>query len=747
MDTFPPTCDVCGALSTPLVIPVTLTPAFPLDPLTPAEQCLAVQVVTNYITGLYPTPDPELMFDRVELKQPPKKDVLAFHTGDPLPRHAFVTVFSPTYDKYHAAVVNLLTAKVEKWEHIDKARPSWTNNENTAIINFLNTNPQVLAAFAARGITATSNPSTANVYWCVAVDGRLDNLKCSENNNLCKCKAKKNNGCDMCTDGMPNLEGKPRPRAYYAMPYILDYPVDFTSINPVVNYYLQPIGGIMVWFNTDGGDCVEMIQFSDMGATPINSGLSNFNCPPNFYYDQFRTLNPLQMCMPNGPSFVIDGASSINNGSCTIQGSGNSLTWDRWKMHFSLHPTWGLQLNLVQFNDQKYSTDPINYRSVLYQANLAEALTIYGSPDMGTVNHNFLDIGEYQTRLYITSLQPGVDVPPYANLYSPIFVQETGLLFQWVNGFAIYEQDGGMLWRHYDAFTGIKQGRRGRELVLTHTNCIGNYDYAFYWIFKQDGKIEVQVYLTGLDEYLSSSQKTTPPDDPFNPLLFQYTISPNHQHIFCYRLDFDVDGTSNRLYEENAVGVKPGKNNACSNAWFPEATLLKNTKEARRNIDPSTGRRWVFRNSTTTNSVGQSCGYALEPLVSTKSFSGCCSRIKKRAHLLNYNFFATPFKDDQLYPMGKYPVEMGKDEGLAIYSKGKKNLVDTDIVGWYSVMFTHDPETENFPVLPAEKLGFTIVPASFFNQNPAMNIDPNNLTCCSGCANCNTEQPMCPTGP
>ena len=378
---------VATNLATP--IPVNDPPTFPLDPLTPTEQCLAVFLTQFYIQATYESPDPKLLFDRVELKLPPKEQVLAFQTGDPLVRQAFVAVYSPTHDKYHTLDINLTTSQVISSKHIPNARPAWTGTDTTNIYNLLNTDPKVIAALAKRGITL-DDINAGRVQWCVAVDGRLDNLACAHENNLDKCEAKKDSGCEKCKSIQPK-DLKTRPRLYFASPWWLDgNPNSDTSV-PIANYYLMPIAGIFAWIDENAEPCGKVIKVIDNGDTALAPwGLTDINCPPNAFFDAFPgTLQPLKVCQPN-PSFQING---------------NEITWEKWKFRYSLHPTFGLVLNLVSFNDKKNPSDPDNYRSILYQANLAEALTIYGTTDDFTRVHNFLDLGEYQSRLYITSLQ------------------------------------------------------------------------------------------------------------------------------------------------------------------------------------------------------------------------------------------------------------------------------------------------------------------------------------------------------
>ena len=370
--------------------------------------------------------------------------------------------------------------------------------------------PDFLAAMEVRGITQ-ADLDCGRVQFNVNIDGRLDNRNCSQS----------------CTKDLPNLNTRPRPRSYYATAYLLDGCP--TSDTPINNYFLQPIEGLVIWVDENAQPCGKVLKVTDTGVAPINQGLINVNCPPNAFYDAYRgTLKPLAVCQPDGPSYTI---------------TGNEIIWEKWRFRFQMHPTFGIVLNLISYNDKQNFTDPDNYRLILYQANLAEAITAYGTSDTGAKMSNFLDLGEYQNRLFITPLQAGVDVPPYAQLFNTVYVDEYGTLTQYDKSFAIYEQDGGLLWRHYDSYNGLLQGRRGRELVLTHTNCIGNYDYAFYWIFKQDGSIEVKVILTGMDEFQGIDQSQVPPEVEYGELVRQNLIAANHQHYFNYRLDFDIDGS------------------------------------------------------------------------------------------------------------------------------------------------------------------------------------------------------------
>jgi primary-amine oxidase len=51
-------------------------------------------------------------------------------------------------------------------------------------------------------------------------------------------------------------------------------------------------------------------------------------------------------------------------------------------------------------------------------------------------------------------------------------------------------------------------------------------------------------------------------------------------------------------------------------------------------------------------------------------------------------------------------------------------VVDTDIVVWHSFGVTHIPRPEDWPVMPVESSGFSLVPFGFFDRNPALDVPP-----------------------
>jgi len=43
----------------------------------------------------------------------------------------------------------------------------------------------------------------------------------------------------------------------------------------------------------------------------------------------------------------------------------------------------------------------------------------------------------------------------------------------------------------------------------------------------------------------------------------------------------------------------------------------------------------------------------------------------------------------------------------------------------------HIPRPEDWPVMPAEYIGFSLKPAGFFDRNPALDVPPSRPHCCN----------------
>src|SRR5262249_18296437 len=285
---------------------------------------------------------------------------------------------------------------------------------------------------------------------------------------------------------------------------------------------------------------------------------------------------------------------------------------------------------------------------------------------------------------------------------------------------ALYERDGGILWKHYDLGTGHNETRRARELVLSWIATVGNYDYGFNWIFHQDGTLEMDIILTGIMQ----TKGVTGIGDHHSDLVMKDVSATHHHHFFNFRLDLDIDGAGgNSVAELNTEGIPAGPGNPFGNAFVTKEQVFQTEKEARRLCNMATSRKWKIFNPSVKNGLGQPVGYMLVPGDTAVPFSDATrSSIRRRAGVLDAPLWVTPYDPAQNNTCGYYINQSEGGEGLPKWTGANRPIEDRDIVVWYTMGTTHIPRPEEWPVMNSHHLGFKLMPSGFFTRNPALDM-------------------------
>ncbi|HEX5615707.1 MAG TPA: tyramine oxidase, partial [Acidimicrobiia bacterium] len=204
----------------------------------------------------------------------------------------------------------------------------------------------------------------------------------------------------------------------------------------------------------------------------------------------------------------------------------------------------------------------------------------------------------------------------------------------------------------------------------------------------------------------------------------------HHQHLFSARLDFDLDGTVNSVYEVEAEPVPPGPDNPWKNAFRQKSTLLTSELTARRDTNSATSRTWRVVNPDVRNALGNPVGYKLVPTMSTPTMLAHPeSSVARRAGFARHNLWVTPYRDDERRAAGKYPNQHEGGDGLPRWTAADRSVVATDVVVWYTFGVTHFVRPEDWPVMPVEYTGFLMAPVGFFARNPALDLPPSPSHC------------------
>ncbi|QKQ72453.1 primary-amine oxidase [Nostoc sp. TCL240-02] len=462
------------------------------------------------------------------------------------------------------------------------------------------------------------------------------------------------------------------------------------------NYYGSPIEGILGTVNLNTG---KISSFVDRGIVPFSK--ENWNYDVKSLGKLLSPLKALKILQPNGASFRLNG---------------NEISWQGWKFRYVMHPRSGLVLYQVTYNDGK------NIRPVLYRASLSETVVPYGDPDPTWSFRNAFDVGEYNFGSLATTMELGKEIPENGLLVDAVFANGDGEPYVIPGVIGIYERNNGMLWKHYDYGTQRNDVRRSRELVMTMTAAIDNYDYSINWIFHQDGTLEVQNELTGIVLAQGTAAQKQSEDNSYGRLIAKNIFGVNHQHFFNYRLDFDVDGQANAVMEMNVKALPMDDKNPLGNAIALAETPLTKETAAVRDLDMKSSREWMIVSADKKNPLGAAPGYMLMPEGNSRFFPVEGSKIRQRAEFANHHVWVTKYKPAELYAGGDYPNQTQPGQGLPKYIADDESLMGEDIVLWYTMGVTHIPRSEDWPVMPVHRVGFKLVPRGFFSRNPAINL-------------------------
>ena len=284
------------------------------------------------------------------------------------------------------------------------------------------------------------------------------------------------------------------------------------------------------------------------------------------------------------------------------------------------------------------------------------------------------------------------------------------------NAICLHEEDAGIGWKHVDLMSGGHEVRRSRRMVISHVSTVGNYEYGFSWYLYLDGNIQLEVKLTGI----MSVQGVVPGiDSPYATTVATGVAAPVHQHLFCARLDLDVDGTDNRI-EEIATEVLPLDDaNPWANGFRARSSLLSRESAAQRETHAASSRRWRVSNPHVHNGLGQPVAYQLVPTTSTPTLLARPeSSVAQRAGFARHNLWATPYARDERRAAGELPNQHAGGAGLPAWTAADRDLVDTDVVLWYTFGVTHIPRPEDWPVMPVESTGFVLSPVRLLRPQP-----------------------------
>ena len=463
------------------------------------------------------------------------------------------------------------------------------------------------------------------------------------------------------------------------------------------NGYAHPVEGLMAYVDLEK-ECVARLDDYGLVDIPRESG----NYDPASVGTLRDDLQPIAITQPQGPSFEIEG---------------HAIRWQKWNLRISLHPIHGLVLHDVGYEDGG------RVRKILHRAALSDMVVPYSetSPMHGW-KHVF-DASELCMGQFVNSLKLGCDCLGEIRYFDATLLGFNGEPVTVENAICMHEEDYGILWKHIDLHAQGVEVRRSRRLVVSAIHTVGNYEYGFFWYFYLDGTIQMEVKLTGIVGVSATSDGKA---GETSAMIAPHISSPYHQHLFCFRLDFGVDGDENSLYEVNAVADPLGPENPNGTIFRSVPTPLKSEKEATRNVNAASSRHWKVVNTTSLNGLGQPVAYKLLPQATPTLLAHESSAHARRAGFAKHNLWATAYEASEMSAAGEFTNLNPGPDGLPVYIENDRSLENTDLVLWHTFGLTHIPRPEDWPVMPVEYCGFSLLPVGFFDRNPALDVPPSS---------------------
>ncbi|SJM62574.1 primary-amine oxidase [Gulosibacter sp. 10] len=636
--------------------------AHPLDPLTADEIDRAREILVEAGHLGEDTRVPMLL-----PLDPDKREVEEWRPGAPLDRRVIATLLDRPSGESAEAIVSLTRGEVDDYRVLPNREHPYGQ-------------PQVLLEeFEEVGEIVKADPG-----WRAAMERRglgryIDTCFCSP----------------LAPGYFPDREDENGHRMLRSLTYLIPNPGD--------SPWAHPVEGLIALVNLTER---RVVKVEDEGDVPVPMEHGNYGLDAQ---GPARTsLKPIDISMPEGPSFSVDGGL---------------VQWENWKFRVGFNAREGLVLNTVSFRDGDED------RPVLTRASVPEMVVPYGDPNFTRYWISYFDAGEYLLGKSANSLALGCDCLGVIHYFDGFVADDHGHAHKIPQVICMHEEDYGIQWKHTD-LEGKADVRRSRRLVVSYFATVGNYDYGFFWYFYLDGSIQVEAKATGV---VFAGANHPGSEAPHGPEIAPGIFTPVHQHIFCARLDTAVDGEDNTVHEVDVRRIPMGSQNPYGNAFTYEQTQLRSELEAQRMADNEANRVWEVRSAHRTNHVGRPTAFHLIPEGKPVLMADPESTVYARANFATKHLWATQYAPRELYPAGDYPNQHAGWAGLPSWTKDDRSLDGEDVVLWHCFGPTHVPRPEDWPVMPVDYSGFWFKPYGFLDRNPTMDL-PSDARSQGACA-------------
>ena len=394
----------------------------------------------------------------------------------------------------------------------------------------------------------------------------------------------------------------------------------------------------------------------------------------------------------------------------------NHVEYMGWSFDFRMRTSSGPQLFDIKFNNSR----------IIYELSLQEAAAFYGGFSPMPTYSDFLDSARALGRSY--ELVTGVDCPVTATYFDVIAFVDSGKVTRRRNAICVFELNQGMpLRRHYEvgvqgsyAFYG---GLSSTALVFRTIITPYNYDYVYDHIFYPNGVVEVKVMTSG---YLWSTYWTSE-ERRFSTKVHKDVAGCIHDHLFHFKVDFDIVGRKNSFEVISAVVNKTTR-------WAPQGTYhyekyfershKKTEKAAAYTYSFQTPCYLNFYNEAAQNANGEQRGYRIQLNGVMRQMYPQDWSYTKGLQWTYHQVAVTKYKRNETSSSSIYN-QMDFFDPIVDFGQfidDDEDITNQDLVSWVTVGVMHLPHSEDIPTTATagNSAGFFLRPFNYFDEDPSI---------------------------
>lgn len=409
-----------------------------------------------------------------------------------------------------------------------------------------------------------------------------------------------------------------------------------------------------------------------------------------------KDLKALNVLQPDGPSFSVKDDSLVE--------------WQKWRFRVTFNPREGAVIHDVWYDN----------RSLFHRLSISEMTVPYADARAPFQRKQAFDFGDGGAGTCANNLSLGCDCLGVIKYFDAAMVYANSEIKAAPNVICLHEQDNGIGWKHTNWRTGRAVVTRNRELVVQFIITLANYEYVFAYKFNQAGNLDIETRATGIVSCVNIDPGKT---SDYGTIVSPGVLAQNHQHIFAVRIDPAIDGHSNTVFQEESLPVPMNpETNPRGNYYQVVKTPIETSAFA--DASPFTNRVFKIVNEAKLNPISQRpVGFKLLPPPTQLLLADPKSVQAQRASFATHHVWVTKYADDEFYAAGKYTLQSRKEEGgVADMVARGENVRNEDLVVWSVFGLTHNPRTEDWPVMPCETHTIALRPADFFEVNPALDV-------------------------